>query len=305
MLGSVRIKGRLSGLFLDRLSRPALMLTVLLMTILGVASPAAASKPTGDYENFGDCPLGNLAVNLCVFAQTTSGEFTVGTAEVPVNKTITLQGGIIATEKAPFTETFVGAADGNTLSKTALTVPGGLLKIVAPSVLPGFLQEILNEFVNKGLLGVTATTELVGSIGINRNNLIEAEGIALTLPVRIHLENPFLGGGCYIGSSSKPVTLNLTTGATSPPPPNESISGSPGEVEFKDEFNLIIVRKNSLVDNSFAAPVAKGCGGIFSFLVDPAVDAETGLPAEAGHNTAILDGLLENATATAVKASEK
>jgi hypothetical protein len=38
-------------------------------------------------------------------------------------------------------------------------------------------------------------------------------------------------------------------------------------------------------------------------LIDPAINAELGLPAAAGHNTAILTGKLEEAVAAAVKAS--
>jgi len=272
------------------------------------ASSAWALKPTGDYVNFGDCPLGNLAVNVCIFAQTSSGQFTIGKTEVPINKTITLQGGIIAETKAPFAQTFVAATDGNTLTKVPLVVPGGLLKIVAPTLWPKWLQEIFNEFFSKGLLEVTATTELVGNVGINTNNLTNGEGTALLLPTRIHLQNLFLGSECYVGSSGKPVNVEFTTGTTSPPgppTPNEPISGAIGEVEVKDGGALVVINKNSLVNNTFSAPGAEGCGGSFSSLIDPVVDAELGLPSASGYNTAILNGKLESAAAAAVKASEK
>lgn len=60
----------------------------------------------------------------------------------------------------------------------------------------------------------------------------------------------------------------------------------------------------SLVNNSFAAPGAKGCGGIFSFLVDPFVNSIVGLPSPAGTNTAVLEGKLQTAEANAVRESE-
>jgi hypothetical protein len=102
----------------------------------------------------------------------------------------------------------------------------------------------------------------------------------------------------------------LTTGTTSPPLPNKPIKGSRGEIEFKDEGQLLIDKKNSLVNNSFAAPEAEGCGsqilfGLFTGLIDSAVDSEIGLPSEAGHNTAILNGSQEIGGVEAVKASEK
>jgi hypothetical protein len=289
---------------------PLLAVAAVSLAALGFAAPAFASKPTGDYANFGECPLGNSSVNQCIFAQTSSGQFTIGSTEVPITKTITLQGGLIFIEE-PRSETFVDAkVPGNTLSKTPQTVPGGLLKIIAPKGWPEFLQDLFNEFINKGITGVTASTELVGTPTLNRLNLFIGSGTALNLPVRVHLENSFLGEKCYVGSSSHPVNVELTSGTTSPPLPNEPIKGSPGEPEFKDEGQLIIVRKNSLVNNSFAAPEAEGCGsqilfGLFTGIIDSAVNSELGLPSAAGHNTAILNGQLEDASAAAVKASEK
>lgn len=275
-----------------------LAITVAPLAMLALAAPAMAGKPTGDYANFKECPVSNPAVITCVFGQTSSGEFKIGSTSVPLTKTQTLQGGLTGSEE------FVNAANGETLSKTAQTVPGGLLKIVAPSWLPGWLQVILNEYVNKGITGVTATTELVGKPSLNLLAALTGEGTALALPVRVHLENVFLGGSCYVGSSAHPINVELTTGTTSPPAPNKPITGSPGEPEEKDGGELLILRKNSLVNNSFSAPEAEGCGGLFSFLIDPAVDAEIGLPSAAGHNTAILDGTQELAGAGAVKASE-
>jgi hypothetical protein len=296
-------KGRTS-----RCVSPLLVAVLASLAALALAAPALATKPTGEFANFGDCPLSNPSVSSCVYAQTTSGEFNIKKTEVPITKTITLQGGIITSETEP--EKFVNAADGNTLSKTPQTVPGGLFKIIAPKFFGEPLEKIFNEFINKGFTGVTATTELVGNVGINRVALLFAEGTALTLPVRVHLENSFLGSGCYVGSKAHPVNVELTTGTTSPPLPNEPITGSPGETEFKDGGELVVVKNNSLVNNSFAAPTAEGCGsqilfGIFTGLIDSAVDSELELPSEAGHNTAILKGSLENATASAVKASEK
>jgi hypothetical protein len=287
-----------------------LALPLAVVAMLALSASAFAGTPTGEFVNFGDCPLGNPAVNLCVFAQTTSGEVKIGSTAVPITKTITLQGGIIFSEEPTISETFVAATDGNTLSKSPQTVPGGLLKIVAPSFFPEPLRKIFNEFIDNGITGVTATTELVSNVGINRAALFTGEGTALSLPVRIHLENSFLGGKCFVGSAAHPVSLNLTTGTTSPPPPNTSIKGNPGEFSFNSNFTLITVKNNSLVDNSFAAPEAQGCGsqilfGLFTGIIDSAVDSQLGLPSAAGHNTAILDGQLENSSVEAVKESEK
>lgn len=120
---------------------------------------------------------------------------------------------------------------------------------------PAFRRCPFNEFIDKGITGVTATTELVGKAQLSANSTLLGVGTALELPVRVHLENTFLGSGCYIGSASKPVTVDFTTGTTSPPAPNKPIVGAPGEVSFGSE-GVLEIAKNSLVNNSFAAPKA-------------------------------------------------
>jgi len=275
------------------------------LALAGLASPALAA-PKAPYQNFVQCPLSTSGLTQCLWGKTSSGEFDIGVTKVPINKPIVIQGGTIfneATEKF----TFVGAANGETITKVPLTVPGGILGIVAPESWPKWLQELFNEFINKGPTGVTATTELAGpasSILVNEEALLLGEGTAFQIPVKVELGNQFLGENCYIGSNSNPVILNLTTGKTSPPPPNKSISGAVGNLEVKEGGALVTITENSLVDNAWAAPGVTGCGGILSFLIDPAVDAKLGLPSAAGKNTAILKGTLEVAAAEAVKASE-
>jgi hypothetical protein len=98
--------------------------------------------------------------------------------------------------------------------------------------------------------------------------------------------------------------IEFTTGTTAPPPPNKPITGSPGAIAFNGAETILTISNNSLVNNSFAAPKAEGCGGVFSFLIDPIVNSKLGLPSSAGSNTAILKGKLQVALAEAVKASE-
>jgi hypothetical protein len=281
--------------------------------VLASASSALATEhhPKGDYAQFNQCPLSNSATNFCLFAQTESGEFIVGKKTVPIKNTITLQGGIhlVLNEELEIVGTeFIGAENGVTLSDPGQSVPGGLAGLVNCYEISNFFERLACEliFENK-LTGVTATTQLAApasSIGISLQNLIEATGTALSLPVKVKLDNPLFGSSCYIGSNAAPIPLPLTTGTTSPPEPNKPIKGKVGTVEFKDEFALTIIKENTLVNNSFAAPAAAGCGGIFSFLIDPLVNNKLGLPATAGHNTAILNGTLKDADAGAVKASE-
>jgi hypothetical protein len=254
------------------------------LTALGVATPALAT-PSGGFAAFANCPVSNPAVVDCAVATTTSGEFVVGNKTVPIKHPITLQGGLEVNESTGVV-TFAAASNGETLSKTAQTVPGGLIGI-------------------EGLGGeVTATAELAGpasSIVLNPTSLLEGSGTALSLPVKLKLGNPILGPHCYGGSNAHPIVIALTTGTTSPPRPNKPISGKPGTTTTEENGEILVVNENSLVNNTFAAPGVEGCG-LFPLIDDPIIDLGFGVPAPSGRNTAILNGTLKLATAESVRA---
>lgn len=278
----------------------AMMVLVASLTVLGAALPTAAMAEN-EFSIFANCPLAAPGLNGCLVAKTESGKVTLNEKTVPIEHTITIQGGFIENRRTHI-QKFVAPENGTeALSKTPQTVPGGLLGVVAPESLPKFLRDIINKLVSEGLAGVTATTELAGPVELNDTNLFGGKETALTLPVKIKLNNTFLGEDCYIGSELDPITLHLTTGTTSPPKPNEPITGKPGTATGNPEGNIVTVTENSLVENSFAAPEATGCGGLLSILIDPAVDLEIGLPSEAGHNTVILNNTLQQAGREAVE----
>jgi hypothetical protein len=280
----------------------------LLLALLIPASSASAvvHHPTGEFVNFAYCPTGNAEVTHCLYNETTSGFLTVGKKTTPIVNPQVLQGGILL-NKSFQVEKFFGAEEGNTLTKSPQPVPGGLLGVTAPTWWPQFLQNLFNETVESGLTGVNGTVELArpaSEIKISIINLLFEEGTAVQLPVKLHLENPFLGSNCYIGSSSNPITLQLTTGTTSPPAPNEPISGHLGTVEENEAATFSTITGNKQVDNSFSVPGASGCGGLFALLVDPFVNEIVGVPSAAGHNTAVLEGEIQLAKKSAVIASE-
>jgi hypothetical protein len=317
--------------YATRLTLIATMAVIVPLASLGAAAPATAT-PMGIFKIFSNCPLGTIKAlkippddALCSYNTTTGGEVAIGATKVPINsgvnegKSITLEGGAIPTGNPENEDEFflLPGTNGESLSKTELNVPGGLLDIVNCEEIKGNgLWEILERgackaFFENKVTGVTATTEVVANTSnpaiLNLPNLNREEGTAITLPVRVHLKNPLLGNVCYIGSESSPIELHLTTGVTSPKSPNKSISGkrgTPESVEEKEWF-LLRIKENSLVDNSFSAPKAEGCGEFFSFLIDPIVDSKLKLPSEDGYNTAILNGTLNVASAESVEASEK
>ncbi|HEX5990444.1 MAG TPA: hypothetical protein VFY75_09560 [Solirubrobacterales bacterium] len=273
-----------------------------------VPAAVASAAPTGEYARFSKCPTSNPEVEFCLYAETLSGTTTIGNKAVPVKNPVVLQGGLDTNGGGFFAPmTVVGATDGNTLTKAAQPVPGGLLGVTAPAWWPKFLRDLFNETINNGFTGVTATLELAGPPSAVKFSALAAftgKGTAIGMPVKVKLGNPFLGSNCYIGSNSNPIQLNLTTGTTAPPPPNTPISGNPGIPGATEEGNLLSIKGNKLVDNSFAAPGVNGCGGLFSFLIDPFVDSIVGTPSAAGRNTAILEGNTYIGYAPAVKASE-
>jgi hypothetical protein len=232
----------------------------------------------------------------------------LGKKTVPIVNPVTLQGGV--TEPAEVGEEFrshlIAATNGETLSKTPQPVPGGLVGLVPPEKSPPLIKSLVELAVENGLTGVDATLELarpVSEAEISESNLAFEEGVALKLPVKIHLENPLLNSTCYVGSSSSPLIWNLTTGPTKPPAGTEPIHGKGGTLEFLEEFQIAEISGSELVDNAWSAPKATGCGGILlEALIDPVINSQVGLPSAAGKNVAILDATSFLALTEAVNA---
>jgi hypothetical protein len=277
-------------------------ITAALLLVLVPSALAASHNPKGEYAQFKECPLNQVSITDCIFAVTKGGSFKVGTKTVPLVNPVTLQGGAEGSGEAV---KFYGAENGDTLSKTPQPVPGGLLGVTAPTWWPKFIQDWFNQGINNGLTGVTATVELAGptkgylpKLKLNTENLLLEEGTALGLPTKIKLSNALLGSNCYIGSDSKPVQIDFTTGTSG------ALKGSAGELSFNEAFTIVTIKGGKFVNGTFAAPAASGCGGIFSIFVDPLVNSILGTPSPSGKNTAILEGELKDAQAGAVKASE-
>jgi hypothetical protein len=274
----------------------------LAMLLFASSALATAHHPKGEYAQFGECPLNRSTITDCIYSLSSGGGFTIGKKTVPIVNPVTLQGGFEG--ESPNIK-FYGAEEGNTLSKTPQPVPGGLFGITAPKWWPIWIQEWFNKQINEGLTGVNATVELTGptkgltNIALNTENLLFEEGTALGLPVKIHLENAILGSNCYLGSESSPIQINFTTGTSG------SLKGAAGVLSFNEPlFTIITIAGGKLVNNTYSAPGVSGCGGIFSFLIDPLVNEILGVPAGEGKNSATLEGKLQDAQAKAVKASE-
>jgi hypothetical protein len=285
-------------------------LAAMLVTLVFAAS--ASAKLTGLFTRFQFCPYTNPEVERCVHAVTTGGKVVLGSKEVPIVNPATLQGGIsepaFEGPEVPFSK-FFGATNGITLSKAPQPVPGGLAGLVNCKEIKNFILKAACEWTfENGLTGVDSTLELAKpatDIRISNEHFGERIGVALKMPVKARLENPFLGESCYVGSEGSPILLELTTGITSPPKPNEPIEGALGKFSFLEEGQVLEVEGAELVDNAWSAPAASGCGGIFSFILDPIVSASSGLPSEKGKNTAILKNTITQSTTFAIKLNDE
>jgi hypothetical protein len=280
----------------------------LLLAALVLASPAGAA-PKGIFGVFKSCPVGevyNPASNpICVYEQTADGVLTIGRVTVPIDRPVTVQAGGQPSEGG---WDLVPPSGGTIMSKTPLEIPGGLNGLIQCGAIGGRLAQASCGAADG--TEVTATIEVVA--GSSDPAVVSVDGIfgsgpLLVLPARVHLGNVFLGNSCDLGSGSHPIMLEMTGGTTSPPAPNKPISGQLHiQEETENGVGLVAFLSSVLVDNSFAVPVAEGCGGQLSSLVDPLLDAKLGLPSKAGHNTGILDaGALDLALAENVVKSEE
>jgi hypothetical protein len=256
-----------------------------LLTVVGAAvvatallAPSAqAETPAEGFEQFAGCPTEAESPEsvLCIRSDVPSGNLKVGSKELPIEKTLTIVGGLNSK-----LQNFRYNSEGGFLP-VAQKVPGGVIGLTG-------LTWLL-EFFGSEALTLYATTELAGE---PTNFTIQS----VTLPIKVHLTNPagLLGSTCYLGSEAEPITLHLTTGTTSPPPPNEPITGVKPEVA--SEGGIAKYQNGTYVDNSFAAPGVNGCKLYFLGIpisINGLVNELSGLPAAAGTNEAVENFSLE------------
>jgi hypothetical protein len=237
-------------------------LTALALTAI-FASAANAATPAPPYQDFAGCP--NQAeqpfVGECVKYEFTGGHIGFGNREIPITNTIVLRGAI-----EQETENFLFNNEGG-IVPAQQTVPGGLVGLTG--------YKWLDEAVaSSNQLKLHATVELAGNVG----SLVEP---TLSLPVKIHLENPFLGSGCYVGSNANPISLHLAT--TTP------------LGEFEEEASRPEVIKATggvFTDASYSVPAANGCVlnlGPIHQSINQVVNSAYSLPAAAGTDSTVLD----------------
>jgi hypothetical protein len=250
-----------------------------------IAPGSATARALPSYlAEFAHCPVNVTHVATCLFSSTTSTTFQIGSTTVTSTSPTTVSLGLRYTRSGQAIA--VTPNDGTqTLQASPIALPGGLTGI------PG---------VDGGPLAVTVTPQLVGPPLVNLANLLGAHGPGLTLPIDVLISTPtgVLGPDCTIGDAADPITINLTTGTTSPPAPNTPITGSVGTMTSTNK-GLITDTGMKLVDNAFAVPGTENCGP--DGILDPILNLDKGLPSAAGTNSAVLLGSSYTAPAKLVK----
>ena len=227
-------------------------------------------RPDSSIGNFSQCP--KLPKGLdpsmmsCFLTHITGGLLQIGNSSQVINRDIT----------------FSYAQGVNSSGATVLIF--GSLKATPMPVLGGIFLAPEAEPAVQSRPDLQLGVQPVG-LGFKLDPTGNTPGF---LSQKIMAVNVAFGKSCAIGSKRHPVVLDPTFGTTSPPLPNQPISGHVDSVQSIGHETVII---GTVVDNAFAAPVAGGCGprGSLSHLVN----VVGGLPSAAGKNTAILQVTVE------------
>jgi hypothetical protein len=249
-----------------RMMRRTLLLGALVVGALTALTGTAGAQTARGFEMFAGCQ-NDPAVTTCFRADTRGGHLQIGSTDTPITSTQSVSAGFDEFGNLRFNSR--GGMLGDPLS-----VPGGLAGLTG-------IPEIIINILTLGANRVYAKPEIVGQAVLSEN---------LLLPIRVLLRNPFIIPGCAIGSRTNPMTLNLTTGTTAPPPPNRPITGRSTDFRVSPRNPLIFEQiDEKFVDNAFAAPTAAGCDLLGFGLISGLINSRVGLPSAAGRNEAIFD----------------
>lgn len=264
---------------------------------LGTAPANADASPSGQLNGhwgpFTRCPVddpvmlaadGQSDIASCVSSYSPGGRIKLGntTATTGAND---LQFGVVQ-HTATGTFTVVPPPGGAVVGAPA-EIPGGLLGLMCPSSIP-VITGICKALTENGLNRVTATVESAGTpTEFSLTSGLTTGKPIVRLPVRIRLQNPFLGSQCFIGSSENPVVLRPRND-TSPAIAIQRFDGNGTPNPTVGAMLRFALTGNSQGDSVFSVPRANGCG--FAGFLNGAIDLKTGLPSHSGNNGLVLNG---------------
>jgi hypothetical protein len=273
-----------------RLAAAGAVTALAALTTLVTAGSASAATLNGSWAPFTRCPVDDPAMlaadganvtDTCLTTHASSGTIKLGDTTATTGVT-DMQFGVVSGS----TVSLVSPSGGG-LVADPVKIPGGLLGLMCPSNVP-VITQICRQLTDNKLNNVIATVQPAGepsdfdlSAGLGSGKPI------LTLPVKIHLQNPFLAPTCTIGSDSHPILLRPEN-VTAPDTSFARFDGDGAPDPDNGDLLRIDLTGASVSDDSFAVPGATGCGGLG--LLDAAVNLKTGLPSAAGKNKLVLNG---------------
>jgi hypothetical protein len=258
--------------------------------LLVPAGTSSAQTLNGVWGPFTRCPVDSAAMlaadgvstdPACIANSSPNGSIKLGNSTQTTGATNLQLGATIDNATGAFS---LVTPPGGALVSEPVNVEGGLLGLMCPSDIP-LVSAICDGLVGSPLNAVTAVVEPAGEpSNFNRAAALSLGQPIITLPVKVHLVNPILGPNCYIGSNSNPIVLRPKN-TTQP-----SLSAAIGDINGTPKPSGRLARLTGLStqgDDSFAVPAATGCGLLG--VLDPAVNAQQGLPSPAGNNNLVLN----------------
>jgi len=256
-----------------------------------VAAPAMAvgyPAPGGIYAPFTDCPLHDPEMLLaapgfamgCIKSTTASGSFTVNGIPVQITHPVIVQFGTYSDLDSMGNQVFhvVPTQDHKDLLTEPEVIPGGFLLLVCLNPNPD-VARLCQTAMNSGHTDLTVDVQLAGPI----TNFSPLAATPFTLPVKVELGNPLLGGTCSIGSDDDPILLNPIFN----PAGALNFMPDPDPATFPNTV-VISITGSTLTDDTFSVPAATNCGP--GGIADAPINATLGLPSPSGNNHLVLNG---------------
>lgn len=226
-----------------------------------MTAPTAAATTLDNIPGAEHCDTEGDPQGACVGVAINGGTFDNNGFQLPVK-----EGDMVLSVGFP--------ADGSTFTSTdtenfgvyakPMTVPGGVLGVDLP---------FDNLF---GLAAVTAEVQAV-AVPVMHDEIFDFN---IDMPVRMKLNNAFLGDNCYLGSAESPVTFELRGVRGGALDPVYNVVGGPDYPE-----GTLQVTNVHTAAKDFALPGATGCGPFGA--LNPIVNWRAKTPATTGTSLAV------------------
>ncbi len=260
-----------------------------------VVSVGSASAVTlkGEWAPYNRCPVDNATmlstnveegfISVCLAVESRSGSLKIGKLSTKIGPS-DLQMGVLGQEAIGKFDAI--ASDASPILASPIEIPGGLAGLVCPTG-QDFTGDICKPSRPARLNKLTARVESAGSVtNLSLFSTFQPPAPIMTLPIKIHLQNPLLGPNCFIGSTAHPILVQPATVK----PPESFIVRYDVDGTFDQENGPLfetIFANGSQADTQFAVPAASGCG--YANHLNAVVNHGVGLPSPAGKNSMALN----------------